>query len=66
MTVRDLAGRRVATLLSATSQAGSYAPTWDGTGTDGKLVPPGLYLVQIEVEIDLGVETQTYAVAVAY
>ena len=34
--------------------------------TDGELVPPGLYLVQIEVEIDLGVETQTYAVAVAY
>ena len=66
MEVRDLAGRRVATLLSATSQAGSYAPTWDGTGTDGELVPPGLYLVQIEVEIDLGVETQTYAVAVAY
>ena len=66
MEVRDLAGRRVATLLSATSQAGSYAPTWDGTDTDGELVPPGLYLVQIEVEIDLGVETQTYAVAVAY
>ena len=66
MKVRDLAGRRVATLLSATSQAGSYAPIWDGTGADGELVPPGLYLVQIEVEIDLGVVTQTHAVAVTY
>jgi len=64
--VRDLAGRSIATLLNTSGQAGSYAPTWSGRGTDGEFVPPGLYLVQIEVQIDLGAVTQTHAVAVAY
>ena len=66
MQVRDLAGRRVATLLSTTGQAGSHAPTWDGRDADGQLVPPGIYLVHIEVEIDLGTVTRSHAVAVAY
>ena len=66
MQVRDLAGRRVTTLLSTTGQAGSHAPTWDGRDADGELVPPGIYLVQIEVEIDLGTVTRSHAVAVAY
>ena len=66
MEVRDLAGRSIANLLNTSGQAGSYAPTWSGRGADGEFVPPGLYLVQIEVEIDLGAVTQTHAVAVAY
>jgi len=44
----DVAGRLVRTLYSGES-VGRSEVLWDGTGDDGKPVPPGLYICFIEV-----------------
>lgn len=45
--VLDLAGRRVALLLDGDAAAGTHARTWNGRGTDGRRVPPGVYLARL-------------------
>lgn len=45
--VLDLQGRSVRTLASGPHPAGSHTRTWDGTGSGGARVPPGLYLVRL-------------------
>lgn len=46
ITVHDLAGRRVATLHDGMLPAGPSEVRWDGRGTDGEPVRPGVYLVR--------------------
>ncbi len=48
MRIFDGAGRLVRTLYSGSS-VGKSEVFWDGTGDDGKPVPPGLYICFIEV-----------------
>ena len=64
--VYDLAGHRVATLLSEEAVAGPYGPVWDGRGPSGRLVPPGLYLIRVEVEVDGGEPVGLEQVGVVY
>ena len=48
--VHDLSGRTVAVIRDAEQVSGNYSDiTWDGRGLSGSLLPPGLYLVRIEV-----------------
>lgn len=69
VTVFDLAGRRVRS-LSATraNPSGTHAIPWDGRDEQGRLVPPGHYLVRVGFEVDAaGRTTQAVClVAVAY
>jgi hypothetical protein len=45
----DVRGARVAVLLEGTTlPAGGHATTWDGRDQNGRLVPPGVYLVRLE------------------
>jgi hypothetical protein len=64
--VLELSGRRVRGVLDGRAASGPFAPTWDGTGEDGELVPPGLYLIRVEVDVDDGTQTEIRPVAVAY
>ena len=64
--IYDLAGQQVNTLLATEALAGPYAPIWDGTDQGRKRVPPGLYLVRIEVDVDEGNFTTVQPIAVAY
>jgi len=64
--VYDLAGRRVKALLDTRSGAGPYGPSWGGDSESGDLVPPGLYLIRVEVEVDQGAFTRVEPVAVVY
>jgi hypothetical protein len=66
VSVHDLAGRRLATVLTAGAAAGPYAPTWDGKTDQGTPITPGLYLIRIEVQVDNGTVTRIEPVAVAY
>ena len=51
--VHDLSGRTVAVIHDTEQVSGNYSGiSWDGRGLSGALVPPGLYLVRIEVEGD--------------
>ena len=60
-----LAGRRVRTVEAAVL-AGRRQLTWDGRDEEGKIVPPGMYIVRIVVEGDSQQEEQSRAVAVVY
>ncbi len=55
LAVYDVSGRLVKTLVSATSAAGDYTATWDGTNEMGARVPSGTYLYKLSA----GVDTQT-------
>jgi hypothetical protein len=45
LSVHDVSGRRVATLIDNRFEAGDHVITWDGVGTNGKRLAPGLYFV---------------------
>ena len=62
----DLAGRRVRRAYEGMGGNGSYALEWDGTDDRGLLVPPGLYLYELRVEADEGLERRWGSVGVAY
>jgi len=48
LSVFDLAGRRVATLVDGPYGGGTHAARWDGTDGNGRDVGPGVYLCRLE------------------
>ncbi len=49
LTVYDLLGRRVRTLVAEPQAAGTYTVTWDGRGAAGARAASGVYIVRLEV-----------------
>ncbi len=49
VTVRDLAGRRVAMLWDGAAEPGLTRVDWDGRVSGGALAPPGIYVVCSDV-----------------
>jgi hypothetical protein len=76
--IRDLGGRVVRDLEPGALPAGAYLSSgratnataspgyWDGRDGSGNLVPPGLYLYHVEVDLDTDDEAQSGIVAVVY
>ncbi|MFT5378545.1 MAG: hypothetical protein ACI906_005391 [Candidatus Latescibacterota bacterium] len=64
--VYDLAGRSVRDLSSTEVQNGRVELHWDGRNNKGDLLPPGTYLVQVEIRSDSKTERRTSSVAIAY
>ncbi len=68
----DMAGRRVRRLIDAEGGNGVYDSarlpelSWDGKDEPGVQVPPGLYLVQVEVEGDARSSASVRIFGVAY
>ena len=62
----DLAGQKIATLLEQPAIAGPYSAVWDGRNSSGETVPPGIYLVRVEVDVDKGVFRQISPLGVVY
>ena len=55
--------------LEGTAQGGHQRFTWDGKDDRGRVVPPGLYICQIDVEIDVedrAGQRRSHLIAVAY
>jgi len=48
LTLLDLSGRRVRTLVDGESGAGAQAWEWDGRDDDGRRVPAGVYVSRLE------------------
>ena len=48
LSVFNLAGQKVATLVQGVRQMGSYAIHWDGKGDAGKALATGIYLYQLK------------------
>ncbi|MEC7842914.1 MAG: gliding motility-associated C-terminal domain-containing protein [Candidatus Latescibacterota bacterium] len=64
--IYDLSGRRVAELEEGSGIRPLFAVDWDGTGFDGDVVAPGIYLYRIVVESDGGTKERLGHLAVAY
>jgi hypothetical protein len=49
ISVWDVQGRRVATVLDATRQPGEYSLRWDGTRADGSKIAVGSYVIRVKI-----------------
>ena len=59
VTIYDLRGRSVRCLSTYREEAaGAYTLIWDGKDDKGKRVPPGVYLVSVEVQTEDASATQ--------
>ena len=57
--VYDLAGRPVARIAETTLTAGRHTVTWTGVDPSGAVVPPGIYLMRIDLKVDSTSEKKT-------
>lgn len=64
--IYDLTGKLVADLQVQDAHSGRHLQRWDGRDTQDQLLPPGLYVAQVEVETDSGTERRSSIVAIAY
>ncbi|MBT3344379.1 MAG: hypothetical protein HN712_23770 [Gemmatimonadetes bacterium] len=64
--VYDLSGRRVRQLADTRQSSGEYSIDWDGRDDEGGLLPPGLYIVAVEIRSDEGSHRRLAQAAVVY
>ena len=64
--VYDLAGRVIRTLVDRDQIGGIYTEQWDGRDDAGNAVPPGNYMVVLEVKSGIGNFVRAGSIAVAY
>ena len=62
----SLDGRLVRTLPERRALAGPQTFDWNGEDDSGRLLPPGLYACQIDIEADAASEKRTHVVALVY
>ena len=62
----DLAGRVIRTLVERDQIGGIYTEQWDGRDDAGNAVPPGNYMVVLEVKSGIGNFVRAGSIAVAY
>ena len=68
----DVSGRRLATIFEHQGGNGTYNGAnfpdldWDGTDNHGDLLPPGAYLIRVEVDGDARSSATVRAVGMAY
>lgn len=75
ITVYDLSGRKIRTVADLVSginpffgdpRTGGKGFLWDGKDDNGKLVRPGMYILQVTLDVDNGGQFVTKSVVVAY
>ncbi len=64
--VCDLQGRTLRQLAQAEGLAGHYQLRWDGRDGGGRLLPPGIYLVRLEVNGDADSQRALRAIGLSY
>ena len=62
----DLSGKRVQRGFAGADQSGRFARIWNGIDRDGRAVPQGIYIYQVEVEADAGTFYRQGTVNVVY
>jgi methionine-rich copper-binding protein CopC len=50
LTVFNILGQKVKTLVNKQLPAGSYTAAWDGTDSDGKALATGIYLYRLKAD----------------
>ena len=66
LAIYDLAGRHVVTAADASISAGRVALHWDGRDEQGRLVPPGAYILSLRAQGDAFERVEHRLVSVAY
>ena len=66
LAIYDLSGRRVRRVYEGEDPVGEYSHVWDGRDDSNGLVPSGLYLYRLVVDVQSERETRSGVVAVAY
>ena len=66
VSIHELSGRHVRELFAGEQGGGSYAIPWDGTNDAGQIVPPGIYIVRIDLDSDSNDARVAMSVALAY
>ena len=64
--VCDLSGRKLWAIDQTAHASGRFAVTWDGRDGSGLLLPPGIYLLRLEVETDKGRDRVSRIVSLVY
>ena len=64
--VFDLSGQLVKTLFSGIKPFGTYSHSWDGTDNSNRLLPPGVYVSRIEVDLESEKEISSGVISLVY
>jgi len=64
--VYDLSGRLLRRLFSGERGPGKYEESWDGRDGRGRLVPPGVYIIEVSVDTHTKVFRKLRTVTVVY
>jgi gliding motility-associated-like protein len=62
----DLSGKLVKQVYSGDDPIGEYSHPWDGTNNSNRLVPPGIYLYRIAVDVQSEQEVHRGILSVVY
>jgi hypothetical protein len=62
----DLSGRRIGEVYRGIASSGRFEVSWDGRDAQANLLPPGLYILRLEVDCDRGLESQQRVVSLVY
>lgn len=66
VTIHELSGRQIRELFAGEQGGGSYSIQWDGTDDAGQIVPPGIYIVYVDLDSDSNDARVAASVALAY
>ena len=64
--ILDLSGRRVRQVYQGRDRNGRHGRAWDGRGEDERVVVPGFYIYQVQLDADEGREERTGLISVVY
>ncbi|NKB71411.1 MAG: hypothetical protein GKR89_30430 [Candidatus Latescibacteria bacterium] len=62
----DLSGRRRAPVYQGTATSGAASTQWNGRDVQGNRLPPGLYLLQLEVHTDQRTHRRQHLISLVY
>ncbi|MCK5132637.1 MAG: T9SS type A sorting domain-containing protein [Candidatus Sabulitectum sp.] len=58
--VYDISGRKISAIQSGDIEAGTHSITWDGSGSEGRPIPNGLYFLNLSTAE--GIHTQSFVI----
>ena len=64
--IYSLSGQRLSSVPVASVASGRFSTQWDGRDEGGKILPPGMYILRLEVAADQGSDAVERIVSLAY
>ena len=64
--IYGLSGRRLGTVPVGNVASGRFSTAWDGRDETGRVLPPGMYILRLEVEADQGADSIERIVSLVY